>query len=90
MKLKNRVIFLTAFIVSCLFCINISSQNVKAASWGAKEMFTTPKSTRGVWYYNDDDQIKKLKITAHTVNGGKLYQQLTKKNTKKWLKKLAE
>lgn len=90
MKSKNRVAFLLLFLISCLLCINVSSHNVSAASWGAKKVYTTPKNTRGTWYYNDDDQVKKLKITAHTVNGVKLYQRLTEKNAKKRLTKLAK
>lgn len=65
-----------------------TSQNVKAASWGAKTLFTTPKATRGTWYYKEEEEIKRWKITAHTSNGRKLYKILPTKEYGKWYNKL--
>ena len=61
-----------------------SNHNVNAASWGAKSLFTTPKATRGTWYYKEDGRIKHCKITAHTVEGRKLYKILPEKEYAKW------
>lgn len=61
-----------------------SNHNVNAASWGAKSLFTTPKATRGTWYYKEDGRIKHCKITAHTVDGRKLYKILPEKEYAKW------
>lgn len=61
-----------------------SNHNVNAASWGAKSLFTTPKATRGTWYYKEDGRIKHCKITAHTVDGRKLYKILPEKDYAKW------
>lgn len=61
-----------------------SNHNVNAASQGAKSLFTTPKATRGTWYYKEDGRIKHCKITAHTVDGRKLYKILPEKEYAKW------
>ncbi|NRO65214.1 hypothetical protein IMAU40088_01906 [Lactobacillus helveticus] len=61
-----------------------SNHNVNAASWGAKSLFITPKATRGTWYYKEDGRIKHCKITAHTVDGRKLYKILPEKEYAKW------
>lgn len=61
-----------------------SNHNINAASWGAKSLFTTPKATRGTWYYKEDGRIKHCKITAHTVDGRKLYKILPEKEYAKW------
>lgn len=61
-----------------------SNHNVNAASWGAKSLFTTPKATRGTWYYKEDGRIKHCKITAHTVDGRKLYKISPEKEYAKW------
>lgn len=61
-----------------------SNHNVNAASWGAKSLFTTPKAIRGTWYYKEDGRIKHCKITAHTVDGRKLYKILPEKEYAKW------
>lgn len=61
-----------------------SNHNVNAASWRAKSLFTTPKATRGTWYYKEDGRIKHCKITAHTVDGRKLYKILPEKEYAKW------
>ena len=61
-----------------------SNHNVNAASWGAKSLFTTPKATRGTWYYKEDGRIKHCKITAHTVDGRNLYKILPEKEYAKW------
>lgn len=63
---------------------NNLNHNVNAASQGAKALFTTPKATRGTWYYKEDGKIRHCKITAHTVDGRKLYKVLPKKEYVKW------
>ena len=41
-----------------------TSQKAKAATntWGAKEVFTTPKSTRGTWYYKEKGNLITLTL----------------------------
>ena len=68
--------------------ISCSNQTVSAASWGAKTLFTTPKATRGTWYYKENGKIKRWKITAHTSKGRKLYKVLPEKEYTKWWNKL--
>ncbi len=63
---------------------NNLNHNVNAASQGVKALFTTPKATRGTWYYKEDGKIRHCKITAHTVDGRKLYKVLPKKEYVKW------
>lgn len=74
-------------IVGVLFLSGIafaSSQETQAASWGATKVFTTPKKTRGTWYFKEDGEMEKVTITAHTVNKLKLYHELSAKQNKKW------
>ncbi|MCT7762189.1 MAG: hypothetical protein N4R47_04375 [Lactobacillus crispatus] len=74
-----------------MLAIIVMGQNrVDAASWGAKNLFTTPKETRGTWYYKQEGKIKKLKITTHTFNKIKLYKMLSSNQAIKWTKKLAK
>ncbi|MDD6407426.1 MAG: hypothetical protein PUF82_05455 [Lactobacillus equicursoris] len=51
--------------------------------WGATKKFTTPKATRGTWYYKDSGKIVKLKIDANKVNGIPLYKLLSIKQDEK-------
>lgn len=66
--------------------IGYNAKPVSAANqYGIAKKFTTPKATRGVWYYKEkgSDKIKSLKITKHTAAGYKLYipsQTFFKKN----------
>lgn len=64
-----------------------NNKNVYAASWGATKVFTTPKKTRGTWYFKEDGEMEKVTITAHTVNKLKLYHELKGKVSAKWDKK---
>ena len=74
-----------------MLAIIVMGQNrVDAASWGAKNLFTTPKKTRGTWYYKHEGKIKKLKIATHTFNKIKLYKMLSSNKAIKWTKKLAK
>lgn len=82
MKKKKVVLFFTALLV-VLGLASIHTQKADAASWGAKQVFTTPKRTRGTWYYKEYGRIKKVKVTAHTVNGLKLYKILKGKKADK-------
>ncbi|NRN90341.1 hypothetical protein [Lactobacillus helveticus] len=65
-----------------------NSKKTEAAAWGAKEVFTTPKVTRGTWYYKEGHKIKKWRITAHTSDGRKLYKVLPEKEYDRWWNKL--
>ncbi|WP_259684747.1 hypothetical protein [Lactobacillus helveticus] len=85
---------MTAFLV-VLGLASFQSNKVEAtkinpASWGANKVYTTPKKTRGTWYYKDPDEkkVKKFKITAHTLNGLKLYKALKGKTADKFANKL--
>ena len=88
---KKVVIFFTALLV-ILGLASVNTQKAKAATntWGAKEVFTPPKSTRGTWYYKEKGKVKKFSITAHTVNGLKLYKRLKGKTGDKIDSKFAE
>lgn len=80
-------------MTTALFMLTIivmGKNRVDAASWGAKNLFTTPKETRGTWYYKQEGKIKKLKITTHTFNKIKLYKMLSSNQAIKWTKKLAK
>lgn len=74
MKKKYLLLFVACF--SILLGFSFSSKTVNAAPWGAKTLYTTPKRTRGTWYYKEGHKIKKWHITAHTSNGRKLYKIL--------------
>lgn len=84
---KRFWLLLTAVLLSLGF-ISARPAKVNAAPWGAKTVFTTPKKTRGTWYFKQGKKIKHFKITAHTVNGTKLYKALKGKTEKKWITKL--
>lgn len=90
----TRKTFLKVITVTSLaiginsICTSNYTHTVNAASWGAKTIFTTPKATRGTWYYKEDGKIKHCKITAHTLNGIKLYKVLSEKEFAKWDRKL--
>ncbi|QQP29118.1 hypothetical protein [Lactobacillus ultunensis] len=84
---KKALLFLTVFLV-VLGVVNVKATTVNAASWGAKKVFTTPKRTRGVWYHKEDGRVVRTKITAHAVNGIKLYKVLKGKEEVKWFKRL--
>ena len=85
---KKVLVFLAAFLMILGFA-SAYATTANAASWGAKKVFTTPKNTRGTWYHKEDGKIIKTKITAHTINGLKLYQVLKGKESDKWADKLA-
>lgn len=86
MKKKWAIGLILSILLICGF--SISTNKVSAASWGAKELFTTPKATRGTWYYKEHGKIKKWRITAHTSHGRKLYKMLPSKAYAKWERKL--
>ncbi|WP_228123152.1 hypothetical protein [Lactobacillus helveticus] len=86
---RKLILFLTA--CSIIFSVALINQRkASAASWDAKSLYTTPKQTRGTWYYKKNGKIKKLRITAHTFDKVKLYKMLSNKQTRKWTKKLAK
>lgn len=89
MNKKNLVKLTTVVtLLAGVAYISCSNQTVDAASWGAKTLFTTPKATRGTWYYKENGKIKHWKITAHTSKGRKLYKVLPEKEYTKWWNKL--
>ncbi|MDM8277021.1 hypothetical protein QUW33_06145 [Lactobacillus gallinarum] len=88
--MKNKLIIFMTTALFMLAIIVMGQNRVDAASWGAKNLFTTPKKTRGTWYYKHEGEIKKLKITTHTFNKIKLYKMLSSNKAIKWTKKLAK
>ncbi len=89
---KKLLLFLGAILLILGFAklssVNADAATIKATDWGAKKVFTTPKKTRGVWYYKEGKKVKKFKITAHTIDGVKLYKELNGKNSDRWVNKL--
>lgn len=66
-----------------------TTKQTTQAKWGATKLYTTPKSVRGTWYYRDyKNRLQKLKITAHTINGVKIYKDLSEKQYDKYTKKI--
>lgn len=66
------------------------------ASYGKAEIYTTPKSVRGVWYCKGNGSVVvgrntkktyKLNITAHKINGKTLYKMSNKYDKQFWGKK---
>lgn len=84
---KKVLLFVAAFLMVLSFA-SVHTNTASAASWGATKLFTTPKKTRGVWYHKEDGKIFRTKITAHTINGRKVYKALKGKKADKWDKKL--
>lgn len=68
--------------------LQANTNTVSVASWGPKELYTVPKVMRGTWYYKESGKIKKTKITAHSMDGRKLYKQLPSKEYSEWFDKL--
>lgn len=82
--MKKRYLFLLSLLAFLsVFAVGMQSQSetVKASNpYGIARKYTTPKATRGTWYYretgkysSDKKTIYKVKITAHTAAGNKLY-----------------
>lgn len=88
--MKKRILLFFTALLAVLTFASFNSGRAKAASWGATKVFTTPKSTRGTWYYKEDGKVKTLRITAHAVNGVKTYKVLRGKAEKKWNAKFAK
>lgn len=85
--MKKKFMFLMSLLaVVTVGLISYNAQPVSAANqYGIAKKFTTPKATRGVWYYKEkgSKKIESLKITKHTAAGDKLYvpsQAFFKKN----------
>lgn len=86
--MKKRWVVLSLAVLMGLSFTGMHSSKVQASSWGAKVLYTTPKTTRGTWYYKDHGKIKKWVITAHTSCGKKLYKILPAKEYDKMSTKL--
>lgn len=75
--MKKRFLIIFSFLAFfSLFAAGYKAEKVEAVSqYGIVRKFTTPKATRGTWYYRQkgDKNIYKVKITAHTAAGDKLY-----------------
>lgn len=76
--MKKKVLFFLC-LLSCLFAVNavpVYASHIPK-NCGIVKRFTTPKATRGTWYYYEkgdtNKTIYKVKITTHSVNGNKLY-----------------
>lgn len=88
--MKKKISMLLIAILLMLGLSSTLTAKVSAASWGAKKVYTTPKRTRGNWYYKKNGKIKKLRITTHTLNGVKLYKILKGSAMESWTRKLAK
>lgn len=61
--------------------VTVSSQSnqVEAARYGRGKQVTVPKAYRGTWYsYDRGVDLKKVRFTAHTMNGKRIYKQNSK------------
>lgn len=74
--MKKKLLLFVSFLAGLLFLVSTSTYASKLPKgYGIAKTFTTPKATRGTWYYREkgDKTISKVKITAHSVDGKKLY-----------------
>lgn len=86
----KKKVFTVLAALALVFGISFTLTNsAQAASWGAKTLYTTPKSVRGTWYAKQGKKVKKYTITAHTLNGVKMYKPLSDKQHDKYITKLS-
>lgn len=84
--MKKKILLFVSLLAGLLFFVSTPTYASKIPKgYGIAKVFTTPKATRGTWYYREkgDKNISKVKITAHTIDGKKLYvpsQTFFKKN----------
>lgn len=74
--MKKKLLLFVSFLAGLLFLVSTPTYASKLPKgYGIAKTFTTPKATRGTWYYREkgDKTISKVKITAHSVDGKKLY-----------------
>lgn len=79
--MKKKFLYLVSLLTFMGILFVIRPVTVEANNqYGVAHRFTTPLATRGIWYYRNTDSyssnkktIHVLKITAHTVDGQKLY-----------------
>ena len=101
MKKLNKIIVAMGLAIGSASLVNVATncnaEVVQAAKksihskkeWGATKLFTTPKATRGTWYYRDyKNHLQKLKITTHTINGVNIYKNLSEKQFEKYSKRI--
>lgn len=75
MKKRKWLSVLAALVVAIGFSFSISNNHVDAA-YGRGSKVTVPKAYRGTWYsYDDLVSPKKVRFTAHAMNGKTLYHQ---------------
>ena len=74
--MKKRILLVVSTLLLLLVVLGFNGNRAKAASRGAKAVYTTPMATRGTWYYEKKGKVNTVKITAHTLNGLKLYKAL--------------
>lgn len=86
--MKKHLLLLLAFLSFGLLGLAGNSKTAQAAPWGARKVYTTPKATRGTWYYKEGHHIRRWKITAHYSHGRKLYRVLPSKSYDKWWHRL--
>lgn len=84
---KKWSLVLAAILLS-LSCLALAKPQEADASWGMHHVYTTPKRTRGNWFYKEGRHIKRLHITAHTLNGRRLYKVLPRRQYSKYENKL--
>ncbi|EGF36079.1 hypothetical protein AAULH_09288 [Lactobacillus helveticus MTCC 5463] len=63
---KKLLLFLGAILLILGFAklssVNADAATIKATDWGAKKVFTTPKKTRGVWYYKEGKKVRNSRL----------------------------
>lgn len=78
MKQRKWLSVLAALVLTIGFSFSLSNNRVDAA-YGRGSKVTVPKAYRGTWYsYDDSVTPKKVRFTAHTMNGKALYRQSNK------------
>lgn len=76
--MKKKILVVLSFIALLgVMAFALPKANTQAATtkYGIARKFTTPKATRGTWYYREGNEKKiyQLKITKHAVNKNHLY-----------------
>lgn len=49
--MKKRILLVVSTLLLLLVVLGFNGSRAKAASWGAKAVYTTPVATRETWYY---------------------------------------
>ena len=68
--MKKKLLLFVSFLAGLLFLISTSTYASKLPKgYGIAKTFTTPKATRGTWYYRGkgDKTISKVKIRSEEL-----------------------